>query len=105
MGVSMAGGTAEAPGRRGSRPTPAVVEDVSARALTIPTDAPEADGTLSWDSTTIVIVQARSEGHVGTGFSYAAGAAAAVVEDMLAGEVRGCDALSPPGAWQLTRAA
>ena len=31
------------------------VEELSARAYTVPTDAPEADGTLSWEATTIVI--------------------------------------------------
>jgi len=102
--VSASGGEPEAAGPIGGGP-PAVVEEVSARALTIPTDAPEADGTLSWEATTIVIVQARSEGRAGTGFSYAAGAAAEVVNGMLAGAVRGRDALSPGGAWRRTRAA
>src|SRR4051812_39092740 len=88
----------------GASPPP-LIEDVRAHAITVPTDAPEADGTLSWDSTTVVVVQASSEGHVGTGYSYAAAAAAGVVEEMLAGTVRGQDALSPRGAWQRTRAA
>jgi L-alanine-DL-glutamate epimerase-like enolase superfamily enzyme len=101
----MASSAAEAAGRAAAERAPAVIEDVSAQALTIPTDAPEADGTLSWDSTTIVVVHAHSEGHVGTGFSYAAGAAAALIEEMLAGAVRGADALSPRGAWQRARAA
>ena len=30
---------------------------VSARAFTIPTDKPEADGTIAWRSTTIVVVE------------------------------------------------
>jgi L-alanine-DL-glutamate epimerase-like enolase superfamily enzyme len=82
-----------------------VVEDISARALTIPTDAPEADGTLSWDATTVVVVEVRADGHRGTGFSYAAGSAAQVVTGMLADAVCGADALSPRGAWPRMRAA
>ncbi|HME99306.1 MAG TPA: mandelate racemase, partial [Terriglobia bacterium] len=48
--------------------------DVS--AYTIPTDFPEADGTLEWDSTTIVIVEAHAGGHIGIGFTYGDRAAA-----------------------------
>jgi len=29
---------------------------VRARAYTVPTDAPEADGTFAWDKTTIIVV-------------------------------------------------
>lgn len=38
--------------------TPAPVREVRAAAYRIPTDAPEADGTLSWDATTLVVVHA-----------------------------------------------
>ena len=41
------------------RPDPAV-ERVWAQAYTIPTDFPEADGTASWTSTTIIVVHAAS---------------------------------------------
>ena len=34
------------------------IERVEARAYTIPTDAPEADGTFAWKETTIVVVEA-----------------------------------------------
>ena len=34
------------------------IERVEARAYTIPTDAPEADGTFAWKATTIVVVEA-----------------------------------------------
>jgi hypothetical protein len=33
----------------------------------IPTDTPEADGTLSWDKTTMVLVKARAGGEEGLG--------------------------------------
>ncbi len=71
----------------------------------VPTDGPEADGTLSWDATTIVIVEARAGGHAGIGYSYAAGAAAALVSELLAGVVVGGDALSPQLAWARMRRA
>src|SRR5436305_5685907 len=61
--------------------------DVS--AFTIPTDAPESDGTLEWDSTTIVVVEARSGTVRGLGWTYAPEAAGNVVEELLAPIVRG----------------
>jgi L-alanine-DL-glutamate epimerase-like enolase superfamily enzyme len=82
-----------------------VVEQLAARAFTIPTDALEADGTLSWDATTVVLVQARADGHTGVGYSYAAGAAASLVSELLAEAVVGVDALSPPAAWARMRRA
>jgi L-alanine-DL-glutamate epimerase-like enolase superfamily enzyme len=71
----------------------------------VPTDVAEADGTLAWDSTTMVFVEASAAGHTGTGYSYAAGAAARVVCELLKGAVVGEDALSPPAAWQRMRKA
>jgi L-alanine-DL-glutamate epimerase-like enolase superfamily enzyme len=81
------------------------IERLSARALAVPTDAPEADGTLAWDSTTVVFVQASADGHTGLGYSYAAGAAATLVSELLADAVTGCDALSPPASWARMRRA
>jgi uncharacterized Rossmann fold enzyme len=45
------------------------VEDLEVAAYTIPTDQPEADGTLSWDSTTIVVVHAHGAGEWGVGYT------------------------------------
>ncbi len=67
----------------------AVISGVEAAVYVIPTDAPEADGTLAWDETTLVLVTAQAGGEAGIGWTYAAGAAAAVVTDMLAGVVTG----------------
>ena len=38
------------------------VESVTAAAYTLPTDAPEADGTLTWDSVTLVLAQVQAGG-------------------------------------------
>jgi len=74
------------------------IQDIAAAVYVIPTDAPEADGTLAWDKTTLVLVTARAGGEEGTGWTYAAGAAASVVTDMLAGVVLGRNAFDIPGA-------
>jgi L-alanine-DL-glutamate epimerase-like enolase superfamily enzyme len=73
-----------------------VIDDLSAAVYVIPTDAPEADGTLAWDKTTMVLVTARAGGQAGIGWTYASGAAAAVVTDVLAGVVAGRRAFDIP---------
>jgi len=77
----------------------APVETLEVGAYTIPTDAPEADGTLSWDETTIVVVHARGAGEWGLGYTYADVSTAKLVESKLAGIVQGADALAPQAAW------
>jgi L-alanine-DL-glutamate epimerase-like enolase superfamily enzyme len=71
------------------------VESVEAVACTIPTDAPESDGTIEWDATTIVVVTARAGGRTGIGYTYGAGACAELVRSHLAGVACGRDALAP----------
>jgi L-alanine-DL-glutamate epimerase-like enolase superfamily enzyme len=75
------------------------VEGVSATAYTVPTDRPESDGTLEWDSTTIVVVEVTAGGERGLGYTYGHQAIAEVVGATLAPLVAGADALAPPGAW------
>lgn len=75
------------------------IERVEASAFTIPTDFPESDGTFAWDSTTLVIAEVSAGGERGLGYTYAATAAARLIHDVLAGVVRGKDALAVPGAW------
>lgn len=74
------------------------VESVSARAYEVPTDRPEGDGTLSWDSTVAVVVHVRAGGCTGLGWSYSGRGALAVVSDQLAPVVTGRDAFDVPGA-------
>jgi L-alanine-DL-glutamate epimerase-like enolase superfamily enzyme len=75
------------------------IEDLEVGAYTIPTDAPEADGTLSWNSTTIVVVHAHAGGEHGLGYTYADVSTAKLVESKLAGVVKGRDAMAPQAAW------
>lgn len=73
-----------------------VVEQVDSSVYTVPTDAPEADGTLAWSSTTLVLVTVRGGGESGLGYTYAPAAAADVVDDLLAGVVTGSPAPDVP---------
>jgi L-alanine-DL-glutamate epimerase-like enolase superfamily enzyme len=76
----------------------APVERIDAQAYQIPTDQPESDGTLQWDSTTLVAVHAHAGGKVGFGYSYTHQAAATLIQDKLAGVVEDHDAMDVAGA-------
>ena len=67
------------------------LQDLEVSSFTIPTDQPESDGTLEWDSTTIVVVEALAGGKRGLGWTYAPEAAAGVVRDQLATAAQGHD--------------
>jgi L-alanine-DL-glutamate epimerase-like enolase superfamily enzyme len=76
-----------------------VVDRLEVTAYTVPTDLPEADGTLSWDATTIVVVQAHAADFVGLGYTYADLATATLIETTLAQLVVGADAQAPRAVW------
>ena len=80
--------------------TEVAVEAVEVSASTIPTDAPEQDGTYAWDSTTIVVCEAHGGGETGLGYTYGPKAVGAVVEELLEDVVRGTDAGAPAEAWR-----
>ena len=83
-----------------SHSSPVVIERLSASALTFPTDAPEQDGTISWDSTTIVLVEVQADGIVGVGYTYGDPAVAEVIRSKLGGLVCGSDAMAVAGIWR-----
>jgi L-alanine-DL-glutamate epimerase-like enolase superfamily enzyme len=83
----------------------ATVERVLAQAYTIPTDFPEADGTASWRSTTLVVVLAEGAGKQGIGYTYSDASVAALITCKLAEVVAGGDAFDPPSAWRAMQVA
>ncbi|OFE15149.1 mandelate racemase [Humibacillus sp. DSM 29435] len=80
--------------------TDATIDSVEVSAYTVPTDAPEADGTISWDSTTLVLVRARSGTTEGIGWTYGPSACATLIKNKLAGLVRRRNAMDVTGASQ-----
>jgi L-alanine-DL-glutamate epimerase-like enolase superfamily enzyme len=78
------------------------VERLAVGAYEIPTDGPdgkEADGTLEWDATTIVVVEAHAGGEAGIGYTYGESAVAALVEQKLGPDVVGSDPLAIGETW------
>lgn len=77
----------------------AFVEKIEVSAYTVPTDGVESDGTLAWDSTTMVVVEAAGGGERGLGYTYGDVSVGKFIESKLADEVEGTDAMCPPAAW------
>lgn len=73
------------------------VTSIQAASYVIPTDEPEADGTLAWHETAMVVVRAVAGGQAGLGWTYASPAARSVVAGMLAGVVEGRGAMDVAG--------
>jgi L-alanine-DL-glutamate epimerase-like enolase superfamily enzyme len=72
---------------------------VRAAAYRIPTDRPEADGTLAWDATTMVVAEVEAQGATGLGWTYGPAAAAHFAGETLAGVLIGAAALDIPARW------
>lgn len=79
------------------------IREVSVAAYTVPTDFPESDGTLAWNQTTIVLVNACAGDKVGIGYTYANVATAQLINSTLLPLVRGKDAMSVPACWSEMR--
>lgn len=77
----------------GPRVSDAIISAVTAEAFRVPTDAPESDGTLEWDATTLVLCRVEAAGESGLGYSYVDAGAAALIREKLGPRLRGADAL------------
>ena len=75
------------------------IERLQAAAYRIPTDGPEADGTIAWDATTLVVVQIKAGGQTGVGFTYADATAVPLILNLLEGVIKGRDSNDIPGCW------
>ncbi len=76
------------------------VDGLTVSVYTVPTDQPEADGTIAWSATTLVLVEVTGGGRSGLGYSYAGEGCKPVIEGPLTAAVLGRSALDVPGAWE-----
>jgi hypothetical protein len=85
-----------------SEPNPFYVDSISSstvRVYTVPTDAPEADGTISWNSTTMVLVELVVGDVRGIGYTYADAATANVAQHLLKTIVDSADPFQHSALW------
>lgn len=85
------------------RDTAVPVTAMTAQAYRVPTDAPEADGTLAWTGTSLVVVHVEAGGETGFGYSYASDTAAVLIAGKMAEAIAGLDAMAPGRAWMILR--
>jgi L-alanine-DL-glutamate epimerase-like enolase superfamily enzyme len=76
------------------------IERLLVSAYTIPTDRPQSDGTLEWDSTTIVVVEVAGGGARGLGYTYGDASAARLIDGRLRGVLEGTDAMAVGARWE-----
>jgi L-alanine-DL-glutamate epimerase-like enolase superfamily enzyme len=75
------------------------IDRVRAQAFEIPTDRPEADGTISWNSTTLVLVEVSGGGQTGVGFTYSGASIVQLIDGKIAWTIKGSDAFNPQQTW------
>ncbi len=78
----------------------ACIDSVEVSAYSIPTATDEeSDGTLVWDSTSLVLVELRCGTETGLGYTYCHPAAGQIIESKLANILRDADPLMPQKTW------
>jgi len=77
----------------------AKIERLRVSVFTVPTDAPESDGTFEWDHTTMVLVEADAAGQTGIGYTYADASSATLIEKLLKQVVEGLPVHDVTAAW------
>jgi L-alanine-DL-glutamate epimerase-like enolase superfamily enzyme len=87
------------------KPSACSIDRVAISAFEIPTDRAEQDGTLSWRKTTLVLVEVAAGGLTSLAYTYADGATAKLIEDMLAPLVLGNDVFATQAAYAKMRIA
>jgi L-alanine-DL-glutamate epimerase-like enolase superfamily enzyme len=76
------------------------IEAVRVHCCKIPTATDEeSDGTLTWDSTTIVVVELQAEEQSGFGYTYADPSVRTLIEGKLASVIKEADPLAPQQTW------
>jgi L-alanine-DL-glutamate epimerase-like enolase superfamily enzyme len=76
------------------------IERLDVSAYTVPSDFPESDGTITWNKTMMVLVEATAGGKHSVGYSYADTATARLINELLKDIVVGQDAMAVPGIWK-----
>jgi L-alanine-DL-glutamate epimerase-like enolase superfamily enzyme len=79
--------------------------NIVARGYRIPTSSPEADGTLSWKETSLIVVTIETAEVKGWGYSYVSPAAIPIIKDILWPAIKSQDILDIPACWQAMRRA
>ncbi len=72
------------------------IHNTRATAFTIPTDAPEADGTFAWSSTTLIVVELSAGNTHAIGYTYSHPVTATLARDLMKQVVEGANPFDIP---------
>lgn len=75
------------------------IDSLRTAAFRIPTATRESDGTIEWDSTTLVVVELTAGGETGFGYTYADASAASLIRSTLSRFVLGADPFRIERIW------
>jgi L-alanine-DL-glutamate epimerase-like enolase superfamily enzyme len=78
-----------------------LIERVDVTPFVVPTTSPQSDGTFAWDKTTLVLVEAQTQGIRSLGYTYADTSTAVLIKDVLADVVCGRGAMDVAGTWEV----
>ena len=81
------------------------ITKIDVSAYSIPTGKPESDGTLRWQSTTMVLAKVAAAEQTGIGYTYSAESTAAFIQNILQDEIIGINCFNIPAAWQAMKSA
>jgi L-alanine-DL-glutamate epimerase-like enolase superfamily enzyme len=76
------------------------IEHLETRVFKLPTDFPESDGTLEWDSTTLILVKLRAGNISGFGYTYGHECGAPLIREKLFPVVRNSDPMNIGEIWE-----
>lgn len=76
-----------------------IIDRATVSAYSVPTDAPEADGTYQWDKTTLVLVELSVQGITGIGYTYADTSTAEFIKSHLIPIVKSQNGFDIPALW------
>ena len=84
----------------GRRSVETPIRQIEVSAYQIPTSTPEeSDGTIAWDHTTLVLVEATAENQTGIGWTYASTATARLIQDVFCHKLPGQNAMDISACW------
>ena len=83
----------------GDRHGAATIDGICAAAYRIPTDRPEADGTLAWNATTLVVAYVCAGNRRGIGVTYGHASVAALIGELLGPAITNHDGFDIEGCW------
>jgi L-alanine-DL-glutamate epimerase-like enolase superfamily enzyme len=75
------------------------IDRITVSAYIVPTDFPESDGTFEWDSTTMIVVEARAANESGLGYTYGDLSVGSLIQRTFVPLLEGTDALAMSAAW------